>query len=507
MMSSGPTRAQRLFAGWSANLVQIVLGTSQQVLLIPVFLHFWSSDMLAGWLAIYAAGNLALAADAGLQTRAINRFLAFKATSDSDGRTREFYSAMVRTYFAFIGLIAIALVLVALLLQPSRILGFQAVPHFDAAFLVMTVGSLALLPANLVSALYRVRGNYGRVVWFQNGAMLAIQVAQPLAAAAGGGLLAVSTAYVMLELLTFAYLIIVDVPHLFPFLRGSGGRQSWHWHVGQLRLAFPFGVASITEIALLNTPVLIVSAFVSDRVAVAQWALMRVIAGFVRMLCTQLTLPLAAELGHDRAIGALEQLRSLYARGSVMVTLVASLVVSGLLAFSQDFFTLWTHGAVPYAPALALTLLIGAQVVAPSILALGYANYSGRGELLARTKGLQLVAFVILSFALTPRLGAFGAALAMVATDLSIQLGILASIILWQTLNSPKKHIAFLAVLMALVTAFGWGLGSVIHALLPLSGFRQFISECTLWLIVVGFVVSPLASARLRLNLSELIPT
>ena len=135
----------------------------------------------------------------------------------------------------------------------------------------------------------------------------------------------------------------------------------------------------------------------SDRVAVAQWGLTRVVAGLLRALCVQTTLPLAAELGHDYAVGAKEQLRSLYARGSVFVTVLASVVVSGLLPFWPDFFALWTHGSVPYDAPLAITLLIGTGAVAPAILAFSFANYSNRGDLLVRTKGLQLVVFLVLS--------------------------------------------------------------------------------------------------------------
>ena len=49
--------------------------------------------MLAAWLAIYAAGNLVLIADAGLQFRAINRFLGFKSSVDCDGRTAQLLCA------------------------------------------------------------------------------------------------------------------------------------------------------------------------------------------------------------------------------------------------------------------------------------------------------------------------------------------------------------------------------------------------------------------------------
>ena len=164
---------------------------------------------------------------------------------------------------------------------------------------------------------------------------------------------------------------------------------------------------------------LLVSAIVTDRVAVAQWGLTRVVAGLVRVLCVQASLPIAAELGHDRAVGATEALRRLYARGSVLVTLLASAVVSGLLAFWQDFFALWTRGAIPYDPLLTWTLLVGAVLVAPAMLALSYGYYSDRGALLARTKGLQLACFVVLSLLLTPWLGPLGMALALVVTDLA----------------------------------------------------------------------------------------
>ena len=115
MTGSGPSRARRLFAGWSANLFQMMLGITQQVALIPVFLHFWTSDVLAAWLAVYAAGNLVFIADAGLQFRAINRFLAFKSSVDCDGRSARFYAAMLRIYFGFMGSLAVLLLAPVLL--------------------------------------------------------------------------------------------------------------------------------------------------------------------------------------------------------------------------------------------------------------------------------------------------------------------------------------------------------------------------------------------------------
>jgi O-antigen/teichoic acid export membrane protein len=500
------SRARRLFSGWSANLFQVILGVTQQLALVPVFLHFWSSEILAAWLVIYAVGNLVPIADCGLQFRAINRFLAFKSSIDCDGRTARFFAAMLRIYLGLAGFLVILVLVGARFLSPSATLGFQAISDFDGAFLVMTVGILLTLPSNLVSGLYRARGLYGRAVNLQNIGTLIGQIAQFIAIVTMGSLLAVTVAYVATQMAISVYFFAVDAPRLFPFLRGVRVKHSVRWVIGQFRKAAPFAVAGATELALVNLPVLLVSAFVSDRVAVAQWGLTRVAAGLLRALCVQTTLPLAAELGHDYAVGLKDQLRGLYARGSVFVTLLASVVVSGLLPFWPDFFALWTHGAIPYDSLLTITLLIGTSAVAPSILALGYANYSNRGDLLMRTKGLQLAVFLILAVTLIPTMGPMGAAVAVVAGDLLIQFGLLGLIIIGQTLQRPLRHVVFLAAVMIFVTSGGWALGTIIRSWVSETGLVRFAFECALWLIVVAVVTIPLANGSLRDKLVAKIP-
>jgi O-antigen/teichoic acid export membrane protein len=161
---------------------------------------------------------------------------------------------------------------------------------------------------------------------------------------------------------------------------------------------------------------------------------------------------------------------------------------------------------VPYNPLLTITLLIGASAVAPAILALNYANYSNQGDLLVRTKGLQLVVFLLLSVILIPPMGPLGAAAAVVASDLLIQFGLLGLIIIRQTLQRPLRHVVFLAALMVLVTSAGWALGISIRSLAPGTGLTAFVVECTLWLMVVFAVASPLANARLRARLDASLP-
>lgn len=511
MAEYGPDeRLRRLIYGWSANLVQMLLGLSQQLLLIPAFLHFWTGDTLAAWLAIYATGSLVAVADAGLQLRAINRFLAFKSCVDCDGRTARFYARMLKTYLLVVAALGSLLLLGAYVARPSTMLGFHATATFDAALLVITVGMLLTLPANLVSGLYRARGRYSRAVWLQNAALLLAQIAQLIAIALFGSLLAVALAFVAMQTLFAVFLVTHDAPRLFPFLRRDRIRRawsgSWRWSAGQLGRAFPFAVANVAELALINLPVLLISALVTDRVAVAQWGLTRVISSLLRGLCLQIALPLGAELGHDYVVGDGERLRRLYAYGSVLVTGVACLVVAVLLPFWPDFFVLWTRGSIPYNAPLTITLLLGSAAVAPSLFALVFANHSNRGDLLVRTKGLQLVVFLVLSFALIPGRGPLGAALAVVASDLFVQFGLLALPIMAQTLRHPLRHTAFLVTIAIAIVLPGWGIGTVITSRVAGTGLAHFLVECALWLVVVGILATPLLSGRLRERMRARIP-
>jgi O-antigen/teichoic acid export membrane protein len=503
---SASSRARRIFGGWSAALIQLLLSLTQQIVLIPLFLKYWTSDTLSAWLTIFAAGNLLLAADAGLHAWALNRFLAFKSRSDCDRRSGRYFGAALQLFVSFTATLALLLVAVFVLVSPSQVLGFSASPGFDRAFMIMTLGLVFTLPLNLASALYRARGLYGRIVRVQAVGMAIGQIGQIVGVIMTGSLLVVVIAYVAGQIATLAFILLFDVRRQFPFIEKFRARISWRWTAGQFVGAFPFAVMNFAEVGLTYLSVLMIGALVSDRIAIAQWGLTRTIAGLLRGLGLQMTLPLAAELGHDHAIGARDSLQRLYARGSIMLVSFASITTSGALVFWPDFFEIWTHGAIPYDAALAITLLLGMCVGTPAILALSYANYSNRGPLLLWTKSLQLAIFLLLSVILIPRMGPLGAAVALVSSDLIAQFGFLFVIIVGQTLKHPVRHTLALIAIMVTIVSGGVAVGAAIRFLVPGTGIAHFIGECALWLVAVAALGSPLASKPLRQRMVEIIP-
>ena len=498
MTSFTSSRARRIFGGWSANVVGLVLALTQQIVLIPLFLKYWSADTLSAWLAIFAVGMLVLTLDAGLHAWSLNRFLQFKALADCDRRTNRFYGAMLRLYAGYSALLIVALLAICTAVAPSRVLGFSSEPGFDPSFAIMAVGMVVMIPSNLVTALYRARGLYGRIGSLQALGLAIGQVGQVIGIVMTGSLLVVTIAFVAGQLAIAIFLIVIDARRQFPFLGRCRGGTSLRWSVAQLVGALPFSVANFVELGSSYLSVLLIGFFVTDRIAIAQWSLTRTIVNLLRQVSYQTTLPLAAELGHDHAIGAHDSLQRLYVRGSVILVLVAARATSGALAFWRDFFAIWTHGAIPYDATLSVTLLIGACVATPALLAMSYANYSNRGPLLLRAKSAQLVLFLVLALLLIPRSGPLGAAIAMIASELIAQSAFLAVVIVGETLRRPVRYVLILAAMMAVVVATGVALGALIGHLVPGSGVVHFVAECAVWLAVVAVVAAPLLRAQLR---------
>src|ERR1700751_1300546 len=109
MTSLTSSRSRRIFGGWSANVIGLLLALVQQIVLIPLFLKYWTAETLSAWLAIFAAGNLLLIGDLGLHIWSLNRLLQFKSRAGCDRRSSRFYNAMFWLLMSYTGLLVAAI--------------------------------------------------------------------------------------------------------------------------------------------------------------------------------------------------------------------------------------------------------------------------------------------------------------------------------------------------------------------------------------------------------------
>ncbi|MET4388000.1 O-antigen/teichoic acid export membrane protein [Bradyrhizobium sp. F1.4.3] len=484
----------------------VLLALTQQIVLIPFFLRYLGHETLSAWLTIFAAGSLVQAADPGLHVWSLNRFLSFKSRDDADRRTRRYFAGVLLLFIGVVGGLVSVIGILLMLANPASVLGFRSEPGFDMALAIVMLGLATTLPANLASSLFRARGLYGRVAAVQAWGTGLGQVAQVIAVFLTGNLLMVALAFVAGQVGVSAFILFSDLKRHFPFLGGLPRRVSWRWARAQFTGAFPFGVMNFAEVGMSYLSVLLIGALVSDRAAIAQWVLTRTVANFLRALCYQFSLPIAAELGHDHAVGARDSLRALYAKGLFIVTFTVSLITGGLLSFWREFFELWTAGAIPYDATLAVMLIGGTCLVTPATFAMSYASYSDRGRLLLWTKSLQIAIFFGLAVFLIPALGPLGAAISLTSGDILAQLGVLFSFLLIQTLQHPFRHAVLLFGMMLAVVAAGLAMGMVARYAMPGTGFVDLVLQCSVWLAGMALISSPLARTGLRNKLIRSIP-
>jgi hypothetical protein len=79
-------------------------------------------------------------------------------------------------------------------------------------------------------------------------------------------------------------------------------------------------------------------------------------------------------------------------------------------------------------------------------------------------------------------------------------------IIVRETLRHPLRHTLLVFAMMTVIMSVGVAVGVFIRHMMPGTGMPHFLVECTLWLVMVALLSSPLSSKMLRRRLLEAIP-
>lgn len=217
--------SQRLLGGVAGSLAVTALSVVQQVLMVPLFMHQWSTEEYATWLALFSFASLLAIADFGFHPLSINRYQvslaepgrrAFAALS-RDVRT------FVNSYLLNAALVFSLVVFACVIADPVSLLGLkgEAAPALAAALLLSAASGLSLNMVSGCSALYRAHLKIGRLMTV----LLALQVAMIFVQAAV--LLTKSSVVVMcaavfaVNLAGVVFMCLRDIPR---FARYTTGR-------------------------------------------------------------------------------------------------------------------------------------------------------------------------------------------------------------------------------------------------------------------------------------------
>lgn len=477
---------RRLFFSFSAQTLAIGVRIAIQLLMVPIFLHGWDTALYQDWLLIFSATGFLSILDLGMQVYFSNALLADWSRQDMAAYRRHFGTALA-LYAVILSVSAGILSLAALLAPWSRWLGTTAMtPQSVVATLcLLTAASLILIPAGLLTALYRARGEYGLSTASGAIAEACRGGAMALIVLCGGSPADAGASYLLVAIL-FVILVLWDQ-------RRRYGAQSFAPTLPDkaefreaLTQSMRYLVAGSATPILQNAPILLLGRLGTEPGAVVAFAVFRTLTGFARQIVTQLSHAVGGELGHRHSRADIQGTATLMSHAGRLVSGAGGLLCGVALVLGKPFLAAWTQGKVGYDPWLCGIFLATILICAPAQVAYMVFHYTNRPTILLLSGGLQIVITLLLCALLIGPLGAAGAALACAAAE-TVTVGLLLPLNATRSLDLPvavylRTCLAAAGACSVLSAGIAWGL----EALIPLRGYPGVALIGVIWCILIA---------------------
>ncbi|GAB6041432.1 MATE family efflux transporter [Endothiovibrio diazotrophicus] len=416
-MTAAPLR-RRLFGALSLQSVAIVVIVLQELALVPICLWGWGTAVYRDWLVVLAAAEFLSLLDLGLMTYFSNLLMARAAGGDEAGY-RRLKGFILSAYLSLMAGGFTLLALLALLVSPAAFgEALGAAPDSLALFLPLGLWVVIRLPTGLFTGVYRARGEPARGILFDLLFTLGRIVAISAAILLGGGPPAAAASLCGLAVLTGA-----------AAARDQRRRYGERWPApripepAELREALTTGLLyNLNGLALLANVqgmVLVIAQFAGDTLSVVLFTTARTVTGVARQVAIQLAMVVGVEQSRERGAERHHNLLRLHRFALRLGGTVTGALGGLILVVGSDLLTLWTRGKVPYEGALFLALLAAAMAGAPTRAAAQLYFYTNRPRALAATHAAAAAIALPMALLLVPQWGAIGAAVALLAAELS----------------------------------------------------------------------------------------
>ncbi|HUV70443.1 MAG TPA: hypothetical protein VMW15_12320 [Terracidiphilus sp.] len=395
----------RMLHGTGAGVVAYGLSIGSNLLLLPLYLHFWSVAVYGEWMALYSVVNYLANLDFGVTTAATNAATMAYARNDWPAFKRIQGTAWATSLMiAGIGIVLIS-ALSLFYFRVNKWLGLTVIDQRDARiiFLCLGISLLANIPGRQLTSVYIAIGKFATYQWLYNAFMFFAVVITAIALILGASpasLAIVAAGTTLLTLVFAAGLLSWRRSGLMPRIRDAD------WHTAK-SLAAPtgqFGISMIATALTVQGPIVILSRALGGP-SVALFATTRTVANVVRGMLTLLRAPLGPEFSAAAAQPSKDKLRSLFRISAAIDAVIAISLTAILWSGGIWIISFWSHHHIDPDPMLLHLLLIAFMVEAflQMLTIAGWATNRFRGASLGQlaTACLSLALAVVL-------LGRFG---------------------------------------------------------------------------------------------------
>ena len=343
------------------GLIAIIGGqavtTVGNLLLVPLYLTYWSPGLYGEWLALGSLVAYLSTLDFGMNMAAVNRLTQAYSRNDLEEYARYQHSAMA-FYLVVAGGGTLLLALATWLVPIPAWLALRETSPRETVWVIWLLGLQILwaMPAGLVSSAYRTTGNFAASQWIGNAQSLMLLVLVALVLVLGGGLKAVAFIQ-LIPLVGVAVFVWWDVRRRFSALT-PGVRQASFTIVRGLVVPSVFFFLIMVAVAIAQQGTVLVVASGLGGVAVALFVTSRTLANLIRVVAGAFNNALWPDLTMMEARGEHARLRAVHRLLVIGSTTLCIAFASALWYEGSEIITVWTLGKLEPDPMLLHLLLV-----------------------------------------------------------------------------------------------------------------------------------------------------
>jgi len=385
--------ANAVFSGY-------VIARVGSLVLVPLFLRYWSANLYGEYLALFAMVNYLNTLNIGVHSATVNRLTQAYVKRNFDEYRRVQHSALA-FYIVLAAIVTVVIAAVVWFLPIPQWIGLQITTRSTATIVIILLTSYVLwaMPMRLIVSTYQTLGNLARSYWILNIQQIAVASLSAVILVLSGGMRSIAILQV-LSVLVIGSFVLVDLRRRFPEIIPGFSKASFAVLKELSSPSILFALLLVGNLIAYEGSILTISA-VMGGLAVAVFSVSKSIIDVIRQGLYGISLSLCPDLARMEALGEFEKLRKVHrmvvaATSAITLAFVASVWYEG-----PQIISVWTRGRIEPDLILLRLLLVLIAFQTPWATSSTVATATNRhnvqavGYFFAATLGIALVATLV----------------------------------------------------------------------------------------------------------------
>jgi O-antigen/teichoic acid export membrane protein len=339
-----------------ANFFGIGVLLFSQVILVPVYLHFWGVEMYSDWIILTAISSFFAMSDVGLNSVTINRFVIKK----EEGEINECQSLLINNFLLVIAAFTVSIsgaIVYLIKFDVVSSLGLHVINRETASYtFIILIGYIFLgMASSVLDAIYRAYSfnhkaiHLGNIVRFAEG--LVVLVALIL----NFSIILLAALFLIPRILIFVYKLI-DIKKYFPY-QLSFKSKDWKLFKELLYPSFTFMFFPIGNgIVFQGFSLLVNKYFGADSLVLYNST--RTLTSFLNQILSTVLQAVWPEFSIAYGKKDVQRMRELHRKAFAVATSGAIVLGLLLLLFGEIIFIIWTQRKIEFDFSLMLAFLV-----------------------------------------------------------------------------------------------------------------------------------------------------